>query len=110
MNGEAVGGIVMMIASGNAKQIVEGVRTRVEEINTKNMLPGGLRVVPAMPRDVLVNQRALRALSACTESHYLTMAGLRAGHRACLRAMRFGKAGRRALVRRSLGEGGSARQ
>ena len=30
---EAVGGIVMMIASGNAKEIVRNIRTRVEEIN-----------------------------------------------------------------------------
>src|SRR5262249_8802966 len=52
---EAVGGIVMMIASGNAKQIVESVRARVEEINTKGMLPDGLRIVPYYDRSELVD-------------------------------------------------------
>lgn len=52
---EAVGGIVMMIASGNAKQIVENIKARVNEINTKNMLPGGLRVVPYYDRSELVD-------------------------------------------------------
>jgi cobalt-zinc-cadmium resistance protein CzcA len=52
---EAVGGIVMMIASGNAKQIVDGVHARVEEINSKNMLPGGLRIVPYYDRSQLVD-------------------------------------------------------
>ncbi|MEO8129184.1 MAG: CusA/CzcA family heavy metal efflux RND transporter [Bryobacteraceae bacterium] len=52
---EAVGGIVMMIASGNAKQIVENVKARVEEINSKNMLPDGLRIVPYYDRSQLVD-------------------------------------------------------
>ncbi|MEP6535519.1 MAG: CusA/CzcA family heavy metal efflux RND transporter [Bryobacteraceae bacterium] len=52
---EAVGGIVMMIASGNAKQIVESVKARVEEINSKNMLPDGLRIVPYYDRSQLVD-------------------------------------------------------
>jgi heavy metal efflux system protein len=52
---ETVGGIVMMIASGNAKQIVQNVKTRVEEINSKGMLPGGLRIVPFYDRSELVD-------------------------------------------------------
>ncbi len=52
---EAVGGIVMMIAGGNAKQIVESVKARVEEINSRNMLPGGLKVVPYYDRSELVD-------------------------------------------------------
>ena len=40
---EAVGGIVMMIASGNAKEIVARIKERVEEINSKGMLPDGLQ-------------------------------------------------------------------
>ena len=40
---EAVGGIVMMIASGNAKEIVSKIKDRVEEINSGGMLPDGLR-------------------------------------------------------------------
>jgi len=52
---EAVGGIIMMIASGNAKEIVTRVKARVEEINSKNMLPNGLKVVPYYDRSKLVD-------------------------------------------------------
>lgn len=52
---EAVGGIVMMIASGNAKQIVQSIKARAEEINSKNMLPDGLRIVPYYDRSELVD-------------------------------------------------------
>ncbi len=52
---EAVGGIVMMIASGNAKEIVKNVHARVEEINSKGMLPEGLRIVPYYDRSELVD-------------------------------------------------------
>lgn len=52
---EAVGGIVMMIAGGNAKEIVRNVKARVDEINSKGMLPGGLRIVPYYDRSELVD-------------------------------------------------------
>ena len=40
---EAVGGIVMMVASGNAKEIVQRVKERVEEINSQGHAAGRLR-------------------------------------------------------------------
>lgn len=52
---ESVGGVVMMIAGGNAKQIVSRVKERVDEINSKNMIPGGLRIVPYYDRSRLVD-------------------------------------------------------
>jgi cobalt-zinc-cadmium resistance protein CzcA len=52
---EAVGGIVMMIASGNAKEIVNAVKARVNEINTNHMLPDGLQVIPYYDRSELVD-------------------------------------------------------
>ncbi len=52
---ESVGGIVMMIASGNAKQIVERIKSRVDEINTSGMLPDGLRITPYYDRSELVD-------------------------------------------------------
>jgi cobalt-zinc-cadmium resistance protein CzcA len=52
---EAVGGIVMMIASGNAKEIVSRVKARVDEINARNMLPGNLKIVPYYDRSQLVD-------------------------------------------------------
>jgi cobalt-zinc-cadmium resistance protein CzcA len=52
---ESVGGIVMMIRSGNAKEIVSRVKKRVDEINAKGMLPDGLKIVPYYDRSELVD-------------------------------------------------------
>jgi cobalt-zinc-cadmium resistance protein CzcA len=52
---EAVGGIVMMIAGGNAKEIVQTIKQRVADINSKGMLPNGLRIVPYYDRSELVD-------------------------------------------------------
>ncbi len=52
---EAVGGVVMMIAGGNAKEIVTKVKDRVAEINAKNMIPGGLKIAPYYDRSRLVD-------------------------------------------------------
>jgi cobalt-zinc-cadmium resistance protein CzcA len=52
---ESVGGVVMMIRSGNAKEVVARIKERVEEINTKGMLPAGLKVVPYYDRSELVD-------------------------------------------------------
>ena len=52
---EAVGGITMMIAGGNAKEVVRKVKARVDEINTKGMLPNGLQIVPYYDRSELVD-------------------------------------------------------
>lgn len=52
---ESVGGIVMMVASGNAKDIVSKIKARVDEINNNNMLPNGLRIVPYYDRSELVD-------------------------------------------------------
>ncbi|MEY2632072.1 MAG: hypothetical protein RIR00_726 [Pseudomonadota bacterium] len=52
---EAVGGVVMMIAGGNAKQVVSRIKARVAEINDKGMLPDGLKIVPYYDRSELVD-------------------------------------------------------
>lgn len=52
---EAVGGIVMMVAGGNAKEIVSAIKARVEEINRRQLLPGGLQIVPYYDRSKLVD-------------------------------------------------------
>jgi len=52
---ESVGGIVMMIAGGNAKEVVGRIKKRVDEINQRGMLPGDLRVVPYYDRSELVD-------------------------------------------------------
>ena len=52
---ESVGGIVMMIRAGNAKEVVARIQERVAEINGKAMLPGGLKVVSYYDRSELVD-------------------------------------------------------
>ncbi len=52
---ESVSGIVLMMRGGNAKQIVSRVKQRVDEINSKGMLPGGLQIVPYYDRTELVD-------------------------------------------------------
>ncbi len=52
---ESVGGIVLMVAGGNAKDIVSKIKTRVDEINNNNMLPDGLKIVPYYDRSELVD-------------------------------------------------------
>ncbi|POZ53434.1 efflux RND transporter permease subunit [Methylovulum psychrotolerans] len=52
---EAVGGIVMMLRGGNAKEVVSRIKARVQEINDKNMLPEDLKIVPYYDRSELVD-------------------------------------------------------
>ena len=52
---EAVGGVVMMIAGGNAKEVVSRIKARVDDINGKGMLPDGLKIVPYYDRSELVD-------------------------------------------------------
>ena len=52
---ESVAGIVLMMRGGNAKEIVGRIKTRVEDINSKGMLPGGLKIVPFYDRTDLVD-------------------------------------------------------
>ena len=52
---ESAGGIVMMLRGGNAKEIVTRIKARVEEINSKGMLPNGLQIVPFYDRTELVD-------------------------------------------------------
>ncbi|MCI0406864.1 MAG: efflux RND transporter permease subunit, partial [candidate division Zixibacteria bacterium] len=54
--GEAVGGMVLMIKDGNARQIVRQVKEKVAEINTAGVLPGGVQIVPYYDRTFLVNK------------------------------------------------------
>ncbi len=52
---EVVGGVVLMTSGGNAKAIVASVKQRVEEINAKHMIPGGLQIKPYYDRSQLVD-------------------------------------------------------
>jgi len=52
---EAVGGVVMMLRGGNAKEVVTRIQQRVEQINHGGMLPDGLQIVPYYDRSELVD-------------------------------------------------------
>lgn len=52
---ESVGGIVLMMRAGNAKEVVSRIKERVAEINDKGMLPDGLKIVPYYDRSELVD-------------------------------------------------------
>jgi cobalt-zinc-cadmium resistance protein CzcA len=52
---ESVGGVVMMMRGGNAKEVVARIKARVAEINAQGMLPGGLRIEPYYDRSELVD-------------------------------------------------------
>ena len=52
---EAVGGIMLMIRGGNAREVVTRIKAKVAQINGKQMLPGGLQIVPFYDRTDLVN-------------------------------------------------------
>lgn len=52
---ESVAGIVMMLRGGNAKEIVGRIKKKVDEINERGILPGGLQIVPFYDRTDLVD-------------------------------------------------------
>ena len=52
---ETVGGVVMMMRAGNAKEVVARIKKRVNEVNASGVLPDGLQVVPYYDRSELVD-------------------------------------------------------
>ncbi|HRQ05866.1 MAG TPA: CusA/CzcA family heavy metal efflux RND transporter [Nitrosomonas halophila] len=52
---ESASGIVLMVRGGNAKEIVERVKAKVADINARNLLPDGLKIVPYYDRTDLVD-------------------------------------------------------
>ena len=45
---EAVGGLVMMLRGENSKEVVERIKAKVAQINSSNVLPNGLQIVPGV--------------------------------------------------------------
>lgn len=52
---EVVTGIVLMLRGGNAREVVQAVKEKIDEIHDKGILPGGLRIVPFYDRIELVD-------------------------------------------------------
>lgn len=53
---EVVSGIVLMLRGGNARDVVEGIKARIEDIHAKHLLPDGLRIVPFYDRIELITE------------------------------------------------------
>ncbi|HWU85100.1 MAG TPA: CusA/CzcA family heavy metal efflux RND transporter [Rhodocyclaceae bacterium] len=70
---ESVGGVVMMLAGGNAKEIVSRIKERVKEINDRGMLPGGLKVVPYYDRSELVDAALWTVTKVLIEGVFLVV-------------------------------------
>ena len=71
---EAVGGVVMMMRGGNAKEIVSRIKARVKEINEKKMLPGNLEIKPFYDRSELVDAALLTVIKVLIEGVILVIA------------------------------------
>lgn len=54
--GEAVAGIVLMLRGASGKEVVEGVKKKVKEINGGAILPNGLKIRPFYDRTDLVEK------------------------------------------------------
>lgn len=65
---EAVGGIVLMMRGGNAKEVVSRIQKRVAEINSQGMLPGGLQIVAYYDRSELVDAALLTVVKVLLEA------------------------------------------
>ncbi len=65
---EAVGGIVLMMRGGNAKEVVSRIQQRVAEINSQGMLPGGLQIVAYYDRSELVDAALLTVVKVLLEA------------------------------------------
>jgi len=74
--GEAVAGIVMMIRGGSGKEVVAGVKKKVEEINRGNVLPDGIKIKPFYDRTELVTACLNTVTKALEEGGILVVAVL----------------------------------
>lgn len=53
---ESAGGIVMMLRGENSREVVKAVVQKVQEINSGNVLPGGIKIKPFYNRSAVVEK------------------------------------------------------
>ncbi len=73
LDGETVGGIVMMLKGENGLEVVRRVEERVKEINSGNVLPEGTKVVPYYQRSDIVGSSIGTAVRALAEGAGLVL-------------------------------------
>ncbi|HEX5645731.1 MAG TPA: efflux RND transporter permease subunit, partial [Nitrospira sp.] len=70
---EVVSGIVLMLRGGNARDVVEGIKARIEDIHAKRLLPDGLRIVPFYDRIELITAALNTVYKALSEGVILVI-------------------------------------
>jgi len=70
---EVVSGIVLMLRGGNARDVVEGLKSRIGEIHEKHLLPNGLRIVPFYDRIELITAALNTVYKALAEGVVLVV-------------------------------------
>ena len=70
---EVVSGIVLMLRGGNAREVVEGIKARIEDIHAKHLLPDGLRIVPFYDRIELITEALNTVYKSLTEGVVLVV-------------------------------------
>jgi len=75
LNGEreVVAGIVLMLRGGNARDVVEGIKGKIAQIQDKGMLPAGWRVVPFYDRIELISAALKTVYKALAEGILLVV-------------------------------------
>ncbi|MGH8003382.1 MAG: efflux RND transporter permease subunit, partial [Limisphaerales bacterium] len=70
---EEVAGIVMMLRGGNSREIVTGVKAKVKEINSNQVLPNGAKIEPFYDRSELVEAAVGTVRKALLEGSILVI-------------------------------------
>ena len=65
--GEAVGGVVMMLKGENSRTVVERVKAKVAEINSSTVLPKDIRIEPFYDRSEIVEKSMNTVMKAMIE-------------------------------------------
>ncbi|QOJ36434.1 MAG: efflux RND transporter permease subunit [Nitrospira sp.] len=70
---EVVTGIVLMLRGGNARDVVQSIKDKIDEIHEKRMLPDGLRIVPFYDRIELITAALATVYKALLEGIVLVV-------------------------------------
>ncbi|MDH4099668.1 MAG: CusA/CzcA family heavy metal efflux RND transporter, partial [Nitrospirota bacterium] len=71
--GESVAGIVLMVMGGSGKEVVAGVKAKVQEINSSGVLPDGAKIIPFYDRSELVEKCIGTVTTALAEGAILVI-------------------------------------
>jgi len=71
--GEAVGGIVMMLKGENSLEVVRRVQEKVKEINTGTILSASIKIVPFYERSEIVGQSIHTVVKTLAEGSLLVL-------------------------------------